>query len=415
VRVGVLIILAAVISATAALVWRLSTAPLELEPAPATARIDTEPPPAAPPPVRAAPAAAVVVAPAPLAVVAVPDAADSHHLVRFTVYEGLKKAAGLRLTLRCGKEEVDGLVDIMGVATVLVPAGDCRVLTSRAQDESLHLDESTTSAEVHLLDAQTMLVRGRVFEKRFIPAARAKVNVEWRGREGLGSRTTVTENDGTFSIPVPATRAVVWASTPSARSRLAPVEGTDPEAVTLEVEATSALSVNVSGPGAQDALLVVKDGVDTQVAQGSSPLTFDVLRGQVRVAASAMVGGRLFSANADETVEALTHRVKLKLKPAPPLTGRVLDPTGAPLRGVTVQVRPLGYGAEDFIRIFKGPELPPIGEVTSTISLEDGSFSLEWPAQATVFTVELTGQWQLDKPQLVVAGDKPLELHGVPK
>jgi hypothetical protein len=316
--------------------------------------------------------------------------------VRIAVFDEKGRAIGERLRVRCGEQEVSGQVSMMG--EVELPLWPCSWVVSgprRTLEGQLEVDASTTRLEVHLIDAAALVIRGKVVDAEGRPV-RALVQV--RGEVTMRLETAA---DGTF-VTSTVGRSAVVSAVGSSRSRPVRVEGPSAD-VLLRVEEPAELSVRVFGPGASTATVIVMDGATSQ-SSSAAPHTLSVLRGHVAVVASSVAGGVLVAARASFEVESPTHGRALRLTPPPPLVGTLVREDGEPMAGARLALVPIGNTTEDLLGATDTGSEAAWGTTAG-----DGSFSVDWPAKASLFRVEIIGH-ALERPALVAPFAAPLRL-----
>ncbi|MFT3712483.1 MAG: hypothetical protein QM817_32960 [Archangium sp.] len=324
-----------------------------------------------------------------------PDAAPTQtaaHDVQFDLLdERLVADVGTRLTLRNGKEEVSGLVDVAGVARLPLSDGLWTVIApTRTFPPQFEVTAATQRMQLVRLESKDLAITGVVVDERGLPVPSATVTD--------GVHKVVTDTSGEFQFLVPGESAVaITASSGEKRSR--PVRAVGPNAsVRLKLESTVEYEVEVTGPGATTALgLVFTDQVLTCK---EFPCTVQVLRGNVRLLVTSFNAGVLFVARKNEQIEGdKKHTARLVLKPAPLFRGTVVDArTSAPIPGVDVRLVPW-------------PAPPTAAAAGSAMqSSTAGLVASAWPSNAQFFNVLVGPLYRVDKEIIVSPGDAPITI-----
>ncbi|MDP2270183.1 MAG: carboxypeptidase-like regulatory domain-containing protein [Archangium sp.] len=343
--------------------------------------------------------------------------------VEIEVLEGGQQQIGVRVEIEGPSGTVGRPTDVMGYARFTLEPGAWRITSpQRRVDRIVTLDGGrsaspsdtielalTTPFEVKAPLTRFRLelpvlhrVRGRVVDLQGAPVAGA--TVKWSPVEITKRGETLSDGFGQFTLETIGEKVQVQAQLGRARStrRSLSVAGE----FTLTLEPWTLLQVNVMGGGSDVARLRVLRHHEL-VAEGMGKQPLWVPFGELNVLARRNWRGAVQTGKTSIVVKDETPpTAEITLSASPPLRGRVVDATGLPVAGITVQARELRMFREE------------TGEVQVVASFEgltghEGEFSIAPYLVGTadpVYHVSVTGLWRTTRPVLVRIDDAPLEV-----
>lgn len=344
---------------------------------------------------ESAPVTGAPVEPAPSADASAPapgDAAVSAEEVRFVLLRDGGQVVGERVTLRQGREEVGGTLNVMGMLTLPLPAGEWHVSAPRSVSPDV-VRVPTDGGVVTLTLAPERAIDGCVVDEAQQPVA-ARVFV----RSGGQLRQTFTGRRGCFTERVAGAEAEVWAETFDGRSLTKHVEV--PGRVVLELVPLVSLWVELKPEGLEDPRLSVSHRLGVTQVACERECHVKVPVGDYALLASGVRQGALLFARHEGTAASRGSDVQVVLAPAPVISGVVRTDAGVALPNVPLRFVAVGN----------------TGELARTLTRDDGSFVVEprltgggreqpFPA----WTISTEPPWQLS-PAVVSLGDAPLVL-----
>lgn len=394
---AVLVVSLAIAGGTFALVRALSNEPVPTPP------LAEQPPPPPTPPIVVPPVVYAPALPSPVDAGTTVVAGD----VRLHVTFKGSTAVGTRLELEAADGgRLSGTVDTMGNLLLPLENGVWAVRSPRAEPSTLRIDavSRTQTHEVTVLPER--LISGRVVDAQGEPVGGAFITAEsetqsWRGR---------SDTTGVFAVATPTDdRLSVTAE--SAFQRSVPhIVRAPQQGLLLSLQSSYPFEVSATGAHAATARIVVRHGFGMKTCIARCEVK--VAEGEVVVSAVAFDGANVFSARATQRVTA-KGGVRLKLEPAPPLTGRLTDPTGAPVPGATLRLNRFNLSNTDYLDPSAMPR--PMGFDNTTLTDSDGRFTVRFPPENfPIWVMTADAPHVLDHRVLVVPGDAPLELQTLP-
>ena len=343
--------------------------------------------------------------------------------VEIDVIEGGRRQVGVTVQLEGPTGRVSRPTDVLGYARFSLAPGPWRITKpqrrlssppdggsaewSSALSTPLEVVSPATRFSLHLPEIHT--VRGRVFNLKREPVVGA--NVYWSPPVTFHARAQTTTNSlGEFTLETTAESVEVRAESGQARSLTRTVSVSAD--VTLVIEPWTRLQVKVTGPEGDRARIRVMQNAEV-VATGLGEEALWVPLGNLSVLARRNADGEVFTGKASVTTkEGPPNEVEVFLTPAPPVSGRLIDPLGKPIGGLTVAIR-----EQNPVQDPKNPLIMKFGSGASTTTNHLGEFQLK-PALARapdpVYQLEVQGLWRTKKRVLVNLGDAPLEVEIVP-
>ncbi len=337
--------------------------------------------------------------------------------VEIDVVEGGKRQVGVTVELDGPGGRVSRPTDVMGYARFSLQPGPWRITKPRRRlpraPEGVIGTEWTTPLEVVAPATQFTLhlpeihqVRGRVLKREPVIGA----TVSWSPALERSEGRTATDARGEFTLTTTAESVEVSAQSGRARSLTRSLSVTTD--ITLVIEPWTRLQVKVTGPAGDRARIrVIQNNEVVATSVGEEPLWVPL--GGLNVLARRNAEGEVFTGKTSVTAkEGPPNEVEVFLTPAPPVRGRLIDPLGKPIGGLTVAIR-----EQNPVQDPKNPLIMKFGSGASTTTNHLGEFQLK-PALARaldpLYQLEVQGLWRTKKRVLVNLGDAPLEVEIVP-
>lgn len=343
--------------------------------------------------------------------------------VEIDVLEGGQRQVGVHVALEGPGGLVSRPTDIMGYARFTLQPGQWRITSPRRRLSSrpdggavdwasvlttpLEVTAPTTRFSLHLPEIHK--VRGRVLNLRREPVPGAYVT--WTPSVTYFAREQIRANElGEFTLETTAQSVEVQAESGLTRSIKRSVSVSAD--LTLIIEPWTRLRVKVSGPAGDRARVRVMQNNEV-VATSVGEEALWVPLGPLNVLARRNADGEVFTGKASVTAkDGPTNEVEVFLTPAPPVSGRLIDPLGKPIGGLAVAIQ-----EQNPVQDPKNPLIMKFGSGASTTTNHLGEFQLK-PALARsadpVYQLEVQGLWRTKKRVLVNLGDAPLEVEIVP-
>lgn len=341
--------------------------------------------------------------------------------VEIEVFENGQRQVGAHVELEGPGGRVSRPTDIMGYARFTLAEGPWRVTAPERRARVPRID----GGNWHDVELALERARSTPFEVR-APLTRFRIElhaikqrrghvVDQRGRAVPGAVITsrryeldadaivgVSRGDGSFVFDTEDEPVFVQAHLEQAHSTLRVAGAED---ATLVLEPWTRLTVSVTGPFSDVPahVRVLHRGEFAAGGRSDQPLLVPV--GALELLARRGFEGAVFSGKASTTTVPRRegNTAEIRLAPAPPLKGKVVDTAGNPVPGITVVTRELDFTSQLQLPDGGSPAAEDIYG-PSTVSGPLGEFRLPWPglrSAAPVYLVATTGLWRTTRLTLV--------------